>query len=290
VLRIAYPDGLRTIVRTAPSTSAVVSWNTTEPAGQIDLAVYRADGALSGWLEYVAFGQSGRRSCSGGDEVARIDTDIVRADAPITAIEVRSSVPLNMIAVSTPVETAPRTPIHPQAPLDVRALSQYLPEHAPATNWCSAASLAMLLDYWGRPADVADVARGVFDDSYQGTGNWAFNVAYAGTLGLRAVVVHLSGLNAAAAFIRAGIPLALSFAWKNGELPGAPLGASQGHLAVLRGFPSAQLVRFNDPAQTGVVTTYSSEKFDAVWRAHGGIAYAMVPPERTDELLALANA
>jgi hypothetical protein len=289
VLRIAYPDGLRTIVRTAPSTSAVVSWNTTEPAGRIDLAVYREDGGLSEWLEYAVFGNWGRRSLNGKDDVARIETDVVRADAPITAIEVRSSVPLEMIAVSTPVDPVTRPAIVPQAPLDVRPLSQYVDEHAHEISWCSPASLAMLLDYWEKPATVADVARAVYDETYAGTGNWAFNVAYAGTRGLRAAVVHLGGLDHAATFVQAGIPLALSFAWKNGELPGAPLGASPGHLAVLRGFPSERLVRVNDPAQPGVVTTYSSEKFDAVWRAHGGVAYAIVPPDRTAELLALAN-
>jgi len=86
MLTHAVPSGTRTIVRIQPATSAVVSWNTRAVNGHIDLAVYRADGALSTWLPYVQFGRSGRRSLGGGDGVAKIATDIVQAASPIVAI------------------------------------------------------------------------------------------------------------------------------------------------------------------------------------------------------------
>ena len=63
--------------------------------------------------------------------------------------------------------------------------------------WCSATSTAMVLDYWrlGPPASttawvkikgetrpqVDHLARCVYDYTYQGTGNWPFNTAYAGS-------------------------------------------------------------------------------------------------------------
>lgn len=290
MLRIAYPTGLRTIVRTAPATSAVVSWNAAAPPRRIDLAIYREDGAVSDWLPYSAFGENGRRSLNGSDDVARIHTDIVRSGVPITAIEVRSDVPLDMIAVSTPVYGAPPPPITHTQSLNVRPISQYVPAQHEQRGWCSPASLAMLLDFWGKPVDLADIARAVYDDEYSGAGNWAFNTAVAAQYGLRGAVLHLSGIEHAAMFLAAGIPLAASIAWKDGDLPGAPLTASSGHIVVLRGFPSSQIAQVNDPAHTEVATMYLAQKLDSVWRAHGGIAYAIVPPERVDELLALANA
>ena len=61
--------------------------------------------------------------------------------------------------------------------------------------WCSPTSTAMVLGYYGlQPGPFGDVARGhadpqvdhtarmVFDHAYDGTGNWAFNTAYASTL------------------------------------------------------------------------------------------------------------
>jgi hypothetical protein len=289
MLSIVYPTGSRTIVRTGPATSAVVSWNTTAPAGHIDLAIYRADGALSDWLPYAAFDATGRQSLGGHDDVARIDTDIVRANAPITAIEVRCDVPLDMIAVSTQVFGPAPAPLAHSKSLHVRPISQYVAELPQERGWCSPASLAMLFDYWGQPADVTDIARAVHDNAYAGTGNWTFNTALAGQRGLRAAVIHLRGLEHAAAFLAAGIPLAISIAWKEGELPGAPLPSSKGHLIVVRGFPSANIVHVNDPAHPEVGTMYLAESLDSIWRAHGGVAYAIVPPERMADVLALAN-
>jgi hypothetical protein len=146
----------------------------------------------------------------------------------------------------------------------------------------------MLLRYHGVDVDVATVARGVDDASYGGTGNWAFNVAYAGTRGLRAVVAYLRGLDHVAAFVEAGLPVAISIAWHGDELPGAPLPQSDGHLIVVRGFdPSAAIV--NDPAHPALTTRYDRAALDRVFRAHGGVAYLVAPRERTADLLALAN-
>jgi hypothetical protein len=175
--------------------------------------------------------------------------------------------------------------------LNVPAISQYDPAYPHERGWCSPAALTMLLEYWGFPQALPDVAQAVYDDAYGGTGNWTFNTAYASSLGLCAAVVHLDGLDHAGLFLAAGIPLALSFAWRNrNELPGAALESSTGHLAVLRGFSANGDPHVNDPAQTEVPTIYPRAALDRLWRAHGGIAYVLVPADRADELLRLANA
>jgi hypothetical protein len=147
----------------------------------------------------------------------------------------------------------------------------------------------MLLGYWGVDPALPDIAARTYDAKYGGTGNWAFNVALAGMLGLRGVVAHLRNLEHAAAFIQAGIPLALSFAWKSGELPGAPIEHSGGHLAVLRGFNPQGDPVLNDPAQPAIMTTYPHDALERAWLSHGAVAYLIAPCERTDELVRLTN-
>ncbi len=289
MLTLVTPTEPRTIVRMDPATSAVVSWNTTADSGRIDLTVYRADGQVSTWLPYVEFTAAGRRSLSGADDVARIAVDIVQAAVPIVAIEVRSSAPLDKIALSTPVHRRTDESARVETTLDVPAFSQYLKTHPSERAWCSPTSLAMLLAYWGKPHDIADVVRAVYDDRYGGTGNWTFNMAYASRFGLCAALTHVAGLGHAAAFIAAGIPLALSFSWGTGVLPGAPLDHSDGHLAVLRGFTRHGHPRLNDPAQADIITTYDRKALERVWQAHGGAAFAVVPAARSAELVRLAN-
>ncbi|GAC1419986.1 MAG: peptidase C39 family protein [Candidatus Velthaea sp.] len=289
MLSLVEPTGGRTIVRTAPVKRAVVVWNTRAVAGRIDLAVYRADGQVSGWLPYVEFAPGTRRSLCGADEVARITTDIVQSEVPIVAIEVRTDAALDAIAISTPLQNPARLWMPAIATLEVPALSQYVADRPTERGWCSPTTLAMLLAFWGSPRPLADVVRSVYDEAYGGTGNWAFNMAYASSLGYRATVVHLEGLAHASQFVAAGVPLALSYSWNGNELPGAPLDHSDGHLAVLRGFTRHGHPQLNDPAQPDILTTYDRSALERVWRAHGGVAYAVVPHERTPDLLQLAN-
>jgi hypothetical protein len=290
VLRIVERPDQQTLVRVPPSTRAVVSWNGDAPSGGIALVVHRSDGSISEPLLYARWSSEERRSLDGADAKTRIAVDVVRSEVPFSGISVTSSVALDAVAVTVPPPASRRGQARARvAPLDVPPLSQSVRGHAEsARNWCSPTALAMLLQYHGVPVDVATVARNVADASYGGTGNWAFNVAYAGTRGLRAVVAYLRGLDHVAAFVEAGLPVAISIAWNRGELPGAPLVQSDGHLLVVRGFePNAALV--NDPAHPAVATRYDRTALDRVFRAHGGVAYLVAPRERTEELIALAN-
>ncbi|MEU4290541.1 peptidase C39 family protein [Kribbella sp. NPDC026596] len=164
--------------------------------------------------------------------------------------------------------------------------------------WCSAASTAMVLDYYGAgptPAETAWVdpsdadpqvdhsARSVFDYSYDGAGNWPFNTAYAGSRGVDGFITRLRSLTEAEQFIKAGIPLVASLSFKKGDLPGAGYGTN-GHLMVIVGFDQAGNVVVNDPAShlipsNGQVrTTYDRTAFENAWVPHsGGLVYVIHP-------------
>jgi hypothetical protein len=289
VLRLIERPGQHAVLRVPASTRAVVSWNTDAAAGGIALIAHRTDATVSEPLLFARWSASERRSLGGADAKTRIETDILYSDVPLSAVGVASTVDLDAVAVTVPPPPDARVvPRARTAILDVPRLSQYLAAHPDQRGWCSAASLAMLLRYHGVKAAVPAVARGVFDSAYGGTGNWSFNAAYAGSRGLRGVVACLRGIDHVAAFVDAGLPVAISISWNPGQLPGAPLEHSEGHLLVVRGM-DAEHVAVNDPAHPAIATQYPRAALDLVYRSAGGIAYLVAPRERTGELVALAN-
>jgi hypothetical protein len=160
--------------------------------------------------------------------------------------------------------------------------------------WCSPTSTSMVLGYYGRlPAKssyawvkpsyadrfVDHAARMTFDHSFEGTGNWPFNTAYAAGLTGRAFVTRLRSLQDAERFVAAGIPVVASISFGKGQLAGAPISSTNGHLLVIVGFTTGGDVVVNDPAapkNSTVRRTYDRAQFDAAWmRRSGGLSYVI---------------
>ena len=160
--------------------------------------------------------------------------------------------------------------------------------------WCSPTSTSMVLGYydalppasaysWVKPGHVDPwvdhAARMTYDADYEGTGNWPFNTAYAAPLAGHAFVTRLRSLREAELFIAAGIPLVASIAFGPGELTGAPISSTNGHLLVIVGFTDDGDVVVNDPAaasRSGVRRTYDRGEFEDAWvPASGGTVYVI---------------
>src|SRR5690606_1970955 len=103
---------------------------------------------------------------------------------------------------------------------------------------------------WASGADpwVDHAARFSYDSSYRGTGTWPFNTAYASLFGADAMVHRLADLRAMEAYVKKGMPVVASVAFKSGQLTGSPISATPGHLMVVRGFTASGDVIVNDPA------------------------------------------
>ena len=246
-----------------PARQGVLSWNTFAESGTISLRLLRAHVPATDWVPYAQWSAEGRQSFS--------------AQHDGVSIEVRApGVEFKAVAFACARQTAPSMPyIGAARILDVPARSQYVKDGE--RGWCSPASLSMINAYHGLDYDVAATARAVFDRAYNGTGNWSFNVAFSGSLGLRACVVYLRNLDHAQRLIELGVPLALSYSWRDGELPGAPLEHSDGHLAVLCGFTSNGDCAFNDPASPNVRVVYPRAAVERIWQRNNGVAYAVAP-------------
>lgn len=255
----------------------VLSWNTFSAEGSLEIRLLRARNPATAWMRYAQWTPQWRQSFSPSGADARIDVDVVRSSQPFDGIEVRApGVLFRTLTFSTPA-TGARSAAHSGGAhiLDVPARTQYLEQEQ--RGWCSPASLSMINAYHGLDYPVDVTARAVFDRAYNGTGNWSFNVAFSGSLGLRACVVHLRDLAHARRLIEAGIPLAISYGWYDDELPGAPLPRSDGHLAVLIGFTANGDCALNDPAAPGVRVAYPREALERLWLRAGGVAYAIAP-------------
>ncbi|KPV46914.1 hypothetical protein SE17_42905, partial [Kouleothrix aurantiaca] len=153
---------------------------------------------------------------------------------------------------------------------------------------------SMLLAYWqARTADpallpfaerraVAEIATPqVYDPAYDGHGNWPFNTALAGGLGLDAYVARFASLAELVPWLEAGVPLAISAAWEPGTLDNAPIPRSLGHLLVLAGCDGAGHAIVADPrgnTEAEVRRLYDAAQLERAWQDKpSGTAYVIHP-------------
>lgn len=301
---VTVPDGIGSgTLTSAPLTvpafdQLVPSWNSlTGTGGSLTLEV-RVGVAGGGWSTWYSFGTwsaaEGRTSVDGQkDSAGQVLTDTLRLSAKTTTLQYRVTLrgpgtTLRLLGLTT--SDWARRSERLGEPSDrqgwgrigmVPQRSQMLYPNG-GEAWCSPTSVSMILTALGKNVTVPQAAAGTYDKAYDGTGNWSFNVAYAGEQGMRAFVTRLPSLSAAEKYTAAGFPLAVSLGWKKGELPGAPLPSSTGHLMVLIGFDPQGNPVLNDPAaptDAEVRRTYPRAAFEKLWLAHsGGLGYVMAPP------------
>ncbi len=246
-----------------------------------------------------------RHSVSGqtdGDGTVAVDTLLLdKSKPPATALQLRlrlfttdrtvgPTVRRAALATSTtpqkPRQLTPGDPRRWNRALAVPACSQMVyPDGGEV--WCSPTALSMVVGYWEHdPGPCAPRVRaavaGVYDWRYAGHGNWPFNTAYAATHNLSGTVARFTSLAQAERWVAAGVPVILSVAWKQGELTGAPIRSSNGHLVVLVGFDTAGNPIINDPAAPGNTTvrrTYQRAQLESLWlERSGGTVYLIYPP------------
>lgn len=303
------------------ATQLVPSWTARTPPGswiEVALRARTAEGSLTKWYVMGRWSEHGdpRTSVPGqGDEDGDVAVDTFVARRPVVAYQVRIVAygrGARAAAIGVMASALPQRPVEPSAPGPPEPVELAVPRHSQhahaghhprwdggGANWCSPASVAMVLAYWGRgpgpdelawvgaddPAPGVDhAAMGAYDDSYQGTGNWAFNVAYAGRYGLAGFVTRLRSAGELEEFVLAGIPVIASMSFRSHELPGSCY-STNGHLMVVTGFTAGGDIVANDPAAPGdgeVRRVYPRAAFENVWlrsSGSGGIVYVLHPPE-----------
>ena len=298
---------------------AIASWNAETPPGtwiETQLRARIGTGPQERWTRWYNMGvwTSGdgsveRHSVEGqrdADGAVSTDTLVLGAEGrAVTAdayqVKVRlfaanASVSPKLLNVGVAVST---TPVRPATlvpgdralwgkTLQVRECSQMVYPDG-GEIWCSPTSMSMILSYWkgdgvSCEARVRAAVGAVFDWVYDGHGNWPFNTAYAATQGLEGYVARFTSFAQAEPWIAAGVPLVLSFSWGKGELAGAPLPSSGGHISVLVGFDANGDPIVNDtaaPSDPEVQRTYKRAELERLWlERSGGTVYLIYPPGR----------
>lgn len=167
-----------------------------------------------------------------------------------------------------------------------RSQMDYLPD---GSGWCSPTSTSMVMAYWAQETGdveldqtVPTVAALCYDYTYGGTGNWPFNTAAAASYGPLAYVSRFQSMSQIEQWIKLGIPVVIGIAFSAGELTGAPIDSTAGHLIVVRGFDANGNVIVNDPAADlaeGEVVriVYDRAELESVWLGASGIVYLIYP-------------
>jgi len=295
-----------------PFTEAILSWNADTPPGtalQADLRLrYGAAAAVPAaatWSDWQPMGTWGRsatepqlpRSSDGGGAGLRHEIDVLRLapglEATAFAVRLRlqggaATPTVRRLAVSTihrghPLPAATDDPPLGRAvQLAVPVRSQHAAPPDLAPNVCSPTALGMVLEFYGRDQPTAALIEVVFDHGATIYGNWAFNVAYAGEQGLRAVVRHFTHLGDLERELQAGHPVVISIAFAAGDLPESPTAGTAGHLLVVTGVTTAGDFYVNEPDANPVLgqpvaRIYSREGLRRVFLRHGGVAYVIEP-------------
>jgi hypothetical protein len=270
--------GQRGRLRFAPVRTGVLSWNTHAEEGRIAFRLLRAGTPDGDWVDHSRWEPGGSTSLNATHDGTSVNVDVITAQLPFDGIEVWApGVRFELIAFSAPVAPRSDAPLSKNAfILDVPQISQYADDRD-ERGWCSPTSLAMIHAYHGIVVPVEEAAREVFDRAYNGTGNWSFNVAYSGRLGFRATVAHFAGMEHARRLVERNLPLAISYSWTEGELDGAPLPHSDGHLAVLCGFTGNGDCVLNDPAHPAIRVVYPRAQLERLWLRNYGVAYVIAP-------------
>ena len=256
------------------------------------------NGTWSRWYAMGRFGLEGASSQPGQeDEKAKVDVDTLKLKEPAGAFRYRVTLMgkergkkpvLRLVAVtytnrSFPVPLKPRfSGSRPGMDLKVPERSQMTEQAEYAKDICSPASLGMVLAYWRKPASTMEAARGCYDQAEKIYGNWFFNTAYAGARGMEAYVLRFNSMEELEAEVRSGHPTIVSIAFNSGELRGAPIVKTKGHLLVVRGWDTDGDVIVNDPADprpSQVRKIYRRNEFAKAWLGRKfGLAYRLEPP------------
>lgn len=297
------------VLTTMTVSHAIASWNAETPPGTWIEVLLRAqtEGRWTKWYNLGIWASDGatveRHSVSvQGDADGYVAIDTLVLGKKVVAERLQMKV--RLFTADAAVAPAIRNlglAVSPSAPkkegstsghpalwnvlLDVPECSQMVYPDG-GTVWCSPTSTSMVLGYWGvdtRPCEprVRGAVAGVYDWRYNGYGNWPFNTAYAATFGLESYVARFSSVAQMEPWLKAGVPVVISYGWKKGDLTGAPISSSPGHLAVVVGFDPNGNPIVNDPAAASdgeVQRVYLRDELEQLWLSHsGGTVYLIYP-------------
>jgi hypothetical protein len=172
---------------------------------------------------------------------------------------------------------ADTTALAGRARLAVPPLSQVVEGGARGSRICSPTSVAMVLASLGLVADTDRLAADVFHPGLDLYGVWPAAICAAARRGALGYLLRFPDWAAAAWCLEHGLPVIASVRYGAGELGGAAIAETSGHLLVLTGYEDGQVL-VNDPAAPTVAAVprrYRHEELARVWLERAGVGYVL---------------
>ena len=143
---------------------------------------------------------------------------------------------------------------------------------------CSPTALAMSL----QAAQPAIPWQALVDACFDGRfyGSWPLAIRCAGAHGRIGAVEAVTSWKPVLCVLRTGSPVVASIRFGHGDLPGAPLASTNGHLVTVYGIDGNEIL-VNDPAAPDVASVprrYDLRAFTRAWLRWRGAAYLLAPP------------
>lgn len=303
-------------INTDDFTNLILSWNCKTPGDsyiEVFARAYIVDrnkkiGIWSEYLSWGIWGTSVKRSSSNlGCEMAKVCTDVFEVSDKENKVAKKLQIKVKLCSAGLNVTPSisqltatfidivkSKEVIHNivnekyyEDIIETPCFSQYEREKSIASRICSPTSLTMVLNRMGENLIVEEVAWNCYDYKYEGFGNWAFNVAFAGSLGYEAYIEYGS-ITALQRELFKGYPVIVSVKYtndiKNKKYPyleNSTLTTS-GHLIVVCGMSSdmngKRYVVVNDPAgknNKSVRRKYKLEEFLEAWNKSYNAMYVV---------------
>jgi peptidase C39-like protein len=261
------------------------------PSVRFEIAA-RVGGAWTPWTSGITLGPA-RFAPLPPAPPLESDVDVFRTAAPVEAVRLRARLRAAAPALagtswmlSLSASAAPPAPsalvAAPPVRLAVPALSQMERDPTLARRICSPTCVAMVLRYWQRAVSPESLAGEMFHADSDLFGVWPAAIAAAGRHGVAGYLLRFPDWTAAAWCLQQRLPIIASVRYADGELSGAAIAATAGHLLVLTGI-DGDAVLVNDPAAAtaaDVPRRYRSAELARVWLQRTGVGYVLFAPRR----------
>jgi Peptidase_C39 like family len=272
---------------------------TTElPSFRFELSVVDGGDEWSDWIAALPLGSSGfapfptETPLWGGRGTLTSDVDVFRCTPPAMAVRLRlrlrgltpdEVVRHSWLLTLSTWDGGPSAARHESTPgvaLDVPARSQHEEGGIIGHRLCSPTSVAMVLDYWGRHGDLPALAAEMLVPSVDLYGVWPAAIRTAAHRGIAGYLLRFPDWSSAAWCLARKLPVIASVRYGAGELTGAAVAATPGHLVVLTGL-EGDTVLVNDPAAPTareVRRRYPLDEVCRVWLERTGVGYVLFDP------------
>jgi hypothetical protein len=141
---------------------------------------------------------------------------------------------------------------------------------------CSPTCVSMVLNLWERPHDWLALVAECHDAATGMYGVWPLATAAAARHGCIGAIEVFDDWSEPLQVLARGVPLVTSIRFGEGELPGAPLAETSGHLVVVHGAGPGGVDVCDPAADAGsVLRRYDAAAFSRAWFRHRGAAYIL---------------